>query len=157
MEAIRRVRRSLLAAGFALLLSTPVLATTYVVDANGGPGVDFTDLPAAVAAAQPGDVLRVMPGTYSPFTCAEGITIVGYGGPTVNGTVALSSIPLGPPMVLAGVSATNLVVTACDAPVIVQDVGTVDEISIETSFDVRLLRVNAHAGISPGQACVEIE
>ena len=41
---------------------------TWLIDDDGGPGVAFTDLPAAVAAASDGDVLLVRPGTYSGFT-----------------------------------------------------------------------------------------
>src|SRR5262245_57101965 len=103
-----RSLRGLFATICAVLIASRALATTYVVDVHGGPGVDFTDLPAAVAAAQPGDVLRVMPGSYSPFTSAEGITILGYGGPTVNGELAVALLPPGPPFVLAGVSPTSL-------------------------------------------------
>jgi len=36
----------------------------YVVDQTGGIGTDFTELPAAVNAAQDGDVLRVRRGAY---------------------------------------------------------------------------------------------
>ena len=41
---------------------------TWLVDDDGGPGVAFTDLPAAVAAASDGDILLVRPGNYSGFT-----------------------------------------------------------------------------------------
>ena len=63
---------------------------TWVVDAQGGPGVHFTDLPAAVAAANRGDVVIVR--AYAPTThvyqgasISAGITVVGQatapGGP----------------------------------------------------------------------------
>jgi hypothetical protein len=142
MVSLRVVRPALIATGFAVLLGSRALATTYVVDAAGGPGADFTDLPPAVAAAQPGDVLLVLPGSYSAFTCSEGITIVGYGGPTVTGSVAVTSLPLGRPFVLAGVSPTSLLVTFCDGPVIAQQIATTDEIRVEGSADVRLLDVH---------------
>lgn len=55
-----------------LLASLAVLAPlaaalpneVHVVQASGGPGVDFTTLQAAVAAAQPGDILLLRNGTY---------------------------------------------------------------------------------------------
>ncbi|MCI0586734.1 MAG: hypothetical protein L0323_07840 [Planctomycetes bacterium] len=61
---------------FACLL----LQTTWVVDDDGGPGVNFTDLPPAIAAAADGDVLLVQPGTYSHFTLSgKGLRILGSG------------------------------------------------------------------------------
>jgi hypothetical protein len=136
-------------AGAALLLSAPAFASTYVVDASGGPGADFLDIPAAVAFAQPGDVLRVLPGTYSAFTCDKGIAILGYGGPTVNGAVVLSSLPSGPPLVLAGLAPRTLSISSCDGTVIVQQVATVDTISVDFSLDVRLLDVHC-TGVGQG-------
>ncbi|MCI0586735.1 MAG: hypothetical protein L0323_07845 [Planctomycetes bacterium] len=66
---------------FACLL----LQTTWVVDDNGGPGVDFTDLPPAIAAAADGDVLLVQPGTYSHFTLTgKGLRILGSGASGPN-------------------------------------------------------------------------
>ena len=164
MVSLRDVRPALIATGFAVLLGSRALATTYVVDSSGGPGADFTDLPAAVAAAQPGDVLRVLPGSYSAFTCSEGITILGYGGPTVSGEVVVTSLPLGPPFVLVGISPMTLVVTFCDGPVIVQQIATVDEIRVEGSADVRLLDVHepgtgpipSRAGLRVSAARVEV-
>ena len=63
----------------------PVLAqTTWVVNASGGPGVHFTTLAAAVAAATDGDTIRVQhPSMGQPvtgFTTNKGLTIVGESG-----------------------------------------------------------------------------
>lgn len=164
MQSVRIANRVLFPAMSALLLGAQALATTYVVDDDGGPGVDFTDLPPAVAAAQPGDVVRVMPGSYSAFSCSKGITILGYGGPTVSGAVVLASIPLGRPFVLAGIAPTSLIVTACAGPVIVQEVASVDTVFVEMSEDVRLLELTSsgfgpafdRAGISVVASRVEI-
>ena len=52
------------------------------VVADDGTG-DFLDLPRAVAAASPGDVIRVLPGDYSSFTTGKSLTIVGETAPTV--------------------------------------------------------------------------
>jgi len=142
---------------FALLLGAQAFATTYVVDDDGGPGVDFTDLPAAVAAAQPGDVLRVMPGSYSAFTCTKAITILGYGGPTVNGQVVLGGILPGRPLVLAGLAPTRLLVTGSEGAVIAQQVAAVDTIRVELCQDVRLLGVNSSGvGSVPGSPGIQI-
>ncbi len=57
-------RRSILLACHALLAISPAMAraSTIVVDPSGGG--DFADIPAALQAAQPGDVVEVRPGTY---------------------------------------------------------------------------------------------
>lgn len=54
--------------------------TTWIVDDSGGPGVHFTSLPAAVAAAASGDTLLVAPGHYAPFhVTGKALTILGDG------------------------------------------------------------------------------
>ncbi len=57
---------------------------TWVVDAGGGPGVDFALLPDAVAAASDGDTILVHTGPFdegaNPFSTNKGLTIVGVGG-----------------------------------------------------------------------------
>jgi hypothetical protein len=50
---------------------------TFIVDASGGPGTAFVDLPVAVAAVPDGAVLDVRPGVYTPFAVAnKSLTIV---------------------------------------------------------------------------------
>ncbi|MFY9345688.1 MAG: hypothetical protein WAT39_24565 [Planctomycetota bacterium] len=91
----------------ALLLAALASAQTFVVDAAGGPGSQFTSIAAAVAAVPNGAVLLVLPGTYAPFTIAgKGLTILGQGGVvisgpfyapiaiTVSGTAAMQSVVL---------------------------------------------------------------
>ena len=56
---------------------------TLVVDDDGGPGVDFTDLPAAVAAAIDGDTVVVREGTYDSFIVSgKALLILGDGSGT---------------------------------------------------------------------------
>jgi hypothetical protein len=68
-DSINRVRSGYLVA-FALVLlaaaSAPAFgqAQVWVVDDSGGPGVDFTTIPDAIAAAADGDVLLVREGVY---------------------------------------------------------------------------------------------
>ncbi|MCI0588067.1 MAG: hypothetical protein L0323_14640 [Planctomycetes bacterium] len=78
--------------------------SVWVVDDNGGPGVDFTDIPPAIAAAADGDILLVKAGTYAPFTLSgKGLRILGD-GPQVTkvggnppsppvGTAVISNVP----------------------------------------------------------------
>ena len=63
----------------ALLLAT-LVQTIWIVDAANGPGTNFTDLPAAVAAAISGDTILVRPGTYTHFNVSgKALTIRGAG------------------------------------------------------------------------------
>ncbi|MBL8896553.1 MAG: hypothetical protein JNM84_02945 [Planctomycetes bacterium] len=64
---------------FVLLCNAGANAqSVWVVDAAAGPGAQFQDLPAAVLAAADGDILRVRPGTYSPFQLqGKGLRILG--------------------------------------------------------------------------------
>jgi hypothetical protein len=55
---------------FPVLLTAAAVVggpTIWIVDDDAGPGVDFADLPAAIAAAADGDTLVVFPGAYSGF------------------------------------------------------------------------------------------
>lgn len=76
----------LLAISAILLAGIETLASaeTIVVEDNGGPGVDFTNLPPAIAAAEPGDLLFVRAGVYSSFTVNEGIRILAEPGARVT-------------------------------------------------------------------------
>ncbi|MFK7742842.1 MAG: hypothetical protein AB8H80_21200 [Planctomycetota bacterium] len=65
-----RFRRAIMiatAAMASLALAHHTPAQTFVVDAAGGPGVQFVDMPAAVAAAPDGATLRVRAGFYHAF------------------------------------------------------------------------------------------
>jgi hypothetical protein len=65
-----------------------LLQAVWVVDDGGGPGVNFTDIQPAIAAAADGDVVLVREGTYSPFTLSgKGLRILGEG----PGTTVVSS------------------------------------------------------------------
>jgi len=61
------------------ILALPLLQGTHIVDANGGPGSNFTDLPPAVAAAANGDTILVRAGTYSGFTTSKVLRVFGAG------------------------------------------------------------------------------
>src|SRR5262249_13509994 len=67
----------------ALLSTSLAVAQTFVVDASNGPGTNFTDVAAAVAAVPDGATLLVRPGSYASFTLnGKGLTILG--GPGVQ-------------------------------------------------------------------------
>ena len=96
----------------ALALVTPLVAqSTWTVNAGGGPGVDFTDLPTAVAAASSGDTILVQTGPFgegaTPFSTSKGLTIVGVGGlvpisSTATARYEITDLPLGETFCMVG-------------------------------------------------------
>lgn len=64
-------------------LTALCVSTIWIVDAAGGPGSQFTDIPAAIGAAQSGDTILVRNGSYSAFVLAgKALTIRGAGSAT---------------------------------------------------------------------------
>ncbi|MCU0866811.1 MAG: hypothetical protein MUC36_23750, partial [Planctomycetes bacterium] len=60
-----------------LLTASAAAQASFVVDANGGPGSQFTDIQAAVLAVPSGSVLVVRAGSYSPVLInGKGLTIL---------------------------------------------------------------------------------
>ncbi|MCB9892331.1 MAG: hypothetical protein H6833_11825 [Planctomycetes bacterium] len=72
---LRSIRLLVVAVALPLLDAS---AQVFVVDAAGGPGSHFTDLPTAVVTVPSGSILKVRAGTYAPFQIAnKGLVIVG--------------------------------------------------------------------------------
>ncbi len=94
----------------SLLLALPLAAqNTWIVNPGGGPGVHFTDLPSAVAAAAHGDTIRVQWGPFlqgvTGFTTDKGLTIVGEGMvalATATTPVTVANLPAGRTFRLVG-------------------------------------------------------
>ena len=89
--------------------------STWIVDDTPGPGVHFTSLPAAVAAAAIGDTLLVGPGSYRPFQVSgKALSIRGAGNAVTkidqpslvlsSDYVAINAVPVGRVFRLSGVS-----------------------------------------------------
>jgi len=115
----------------ALLLGSPAAAQKiWTVDTTGAG--DFLDTPAAVAAAMPGDVLLVKPGSYSGFyALGKGLTVLGEGRPEL-GPVRIEALPGDRDFVLSDLrivgdkadplgQGVGLTATACDGVIWVQD------------------------------------
>lgn len=129
-------------------------STTYVVDDNGGPGVNFTDLPPAIAAASDGDVLIVRAGNYSAFQLTKGLTILGESDARVRPGVVVLGLQTGLHAVFSHLSLTDLVLQDCVGAVIV-DNSTIDEthfigpalsqVDINNCDDVRFHRTTVAA------------
>jgi hypothetical protein len=128
----------------ALFLSTLASASTYVIDAANGPGTNFTDIPPAIAAAAPGDVLLVLPGTYSSFTLDKSLAILGQSaGVNVSGSATVTAIPAG---TVASIVALNLFgnlqITNCSGTVVGDGLLVTTFTLITGSADVRLRNVS---------------
>jgi len=80
------------------LSATATAQTTWIVNAGGGPGVSFTDLPTAVAAAASGDTIIVQTGPQgqgaTAFSTSKGLTILGEGGEVPISTSAANPISI---------------------------------------------------------------
>lgn len=62
----------------ALALATGARAADLIVEAGGGSGT-FATIQAAINAAQPGDRVLILPGTYPAFSVTKSLTIMGLG------------------------------------------------------------------------------
>ena len=127
-------------APLALLLVTAPLAaqTVWVVDDDGGTGVDFTDLQPAVDAAAPGDVVLVRAGSYLPFQVdGKPLAIVGdqdaqvvIAGPPEDATSRVRNLAAGDVFVLrnltitppSGMADDHLTIEDCEGVVWLEDV-----------------------------------
>lgn len=92
---------------------------TWVVDDSGGPGVDFTDLPPAIAAAASGDRVIVHAGAYQAVTLTRAIQLAGQPGAVVNHGFAIRGIGSGQTCSVSGLefrglsSAASVSVQSC--------------------------------------------
>ena len=67
-----------------LLAAAAPAQTTWIVDANQGPGTDFTDIQPAVDAAAAGDIISIRAGSYSEFSVSKALVIQGVAGVVVD-------------------------------------------------------------------------
>ncbi len=66
---------------------------TWIVDEQGGPGVSFTEIAPAVAAASNGDTILIRAGTYGSFTTGKALTMLGEGDVRVQVTSFVFPLP----------------------------------------------------------------
>lgn len=97
-----------------LALVSSLSAQTFVVDAAGGPGANFTSIAAAVAAVPDGAVLVVRPGDYGSFAItAKSLTILGepdarlVGSSVVGASVSISGLAAGQRVVVRGLDSVS--------------------------------------------------
>ena len=133
----------------ALLLLAPALpASTYVVDDDGGPGVDFTDIAPALPSLVPGDVLVVRAGSYGGFTLNVPASILGDPGASVVAGIVVRGTPAGTRTALAGLETRWIRVEQCLGAVLLEEltvkplypepIQVLAQITVDASSDVRL-------------------
>ncbi|MBK9386106.1 MAG: hypothetical protein IPN34_14940 [Planctomycetes bacterium] len=103
----------------------------WVVATQPGPGVDFTDIQAAVTAAADGDVVLVRAGTYSAFAIRQKSLVVEGDGPGAvslgfTANLAISDIDVSRSVVVRHIDVISssfapLLVTNCAGTVSVED------------------------------------
>src|SRR5262245_42557886 len=147
--SLRAFSRVLTAVLSIALLSSSAMASIWIVDANNGPGTNFTTIQAAVNAAQPGDKIIIRPALYSEtVTVNKGLTIVGFNATTypitfpppnawgnaIWGGVLIQNIPAGQNCVVSGLvvvrptdaGGVSVALVNNQAPVVVDRVATLN-------------------------------
>lgn len=141
------VFRSFLRLSVLALSSATALAGVITVDDSGG--ADFTDLPAAVAAAA--DTLLVHPGTYMSFTLdGKPLTMLGLasGQVVVLGSTRVRDLAAGSPAVLCQLDCERLALSNNTAAVVLDDVRVFGEgsaiLRVAACADVRAMASQVH-------------
>lgn len=86
---------------------SPLAASTLTVGPPGS-GAGFSDIQPAIDAAQPGDTILVLPGSYTSFKLTKPLDLLGAGsgvvqvGSPVQAPIMVSGIPAGSEAVLSG-------------------------------------------------------
>lgn len=103
-----------------LLIGVPATGTTWIVDDDGGPGVDFTDIPPAIVAASDYDLILVRDGTYQGFTLKKGLTIAADTGcePVLSDNMTVSFIQPGLTAVVSGFSTCRVRLRSSEGKII---------------------------------------
>lgn len=143
--------------GLMLALATSTArASTWIVDAAGGPGANFTDLPPAIAAAAPADVLIVRAGSYSSFVLDKGLALVADPGANVLGGITVQNVTTFRAL-LVNLACDALVIADCPRVVIAQGLTVrgsaaallAQAVDVVNSTDVRFQGLNV-PGNAPG-------
>jgi len=127
-----------------LLFASPAFATDWIVDDDGGSGVDFTDLPAALTAASHADVIHVRPGIYTGFSTSKGVRIIAEPGAAVNlSFIRVENLPASRTFAVSGLAMGTLQLLRCAGEVIVTEMVAPDHLArifVEDCADVRIAR-----------------
>ena len=147
--SIAQLRSGFLSLSLVAVISGVARANSWIV--GPGPGADFPDIPSGIAGSQAGDVLLVRSAAYSGgFTLQKGLTIIGYGNPSVSGSIAVSGVPAGERAVIVNVDPSGgFAVSGCQGTVILQEMIALAASSVDGCTDVRLRQVSIGAALLP--------
>ncbi|MEL6431121.1 MAG: hypothetical protein AAFU73_20775 [Planctomycetota bacterium] len=149
--------RTLLAPVLASLVATTAAAQSiFVVDADGGPGVDFTALQPALDASSPGDRIEVFAGTYGPATLGRGVTVMGAEAGVVFQSVTIEDLPPAEIVVLADVGHEQARIERCMGTVVLDRVALDGFLDVTACADVRMSEASGLARISVVESFVQI-
>lgn len=137
-----------------VLTSGGLRAEDFLVDDDGGPGVDFTDLPAAIDVAADGDVIQVREGTYTAFTSEKGVSVIGLADDVVvEGEIRIRRIESDQWFGMRRLVFDGVRVTDCLGEVFIEgdpDVFMTGWIKVVASADVRIRNVHLWPGYGYG-------
>ncbi|MBK8978819.1 MAG: hypothetical protein IPM29_23205 [Planctomycetes bacterium] len=124
---------------FAVLLAATATGQPTLVVDRAGTG-HFTDIPAAIAAAAPGDRVLVLGGRYSSFTVDKPIVVTTNAAAEVS-QITVRGVPAGSTCVVAGFVALGLpsavYVLDCPGRVHLQSLGVVTWFGVVATLEVR--------------------
>ncbi len=127
---------------------------TWVVDDDGGPGVDFTDIQMAVDAASSGDLIDVRDGDYGGFVVDTPLRIMGSGSgfnrTEISGVVRFESLPANTWSALTDMRMDRMHVDECAGTVLLDDLATrqpSNGLLVTDSADVRARGLSIRSGL----------
>lgn len=126
---------------------------TWIVDASGGQGTDFRDLPAAFARISAGDTLLIRKGNYSGFQTSKPARMLGGPQVQVSGTVMISNVPAKTAFVIKSVAFRGsglllngaVTIDTCAGRVVLDDVDVKDPSTFSPRIALAMHRSNAVA------------
>lgn len=151
-----------LGTGALALLTTTASAGTWIVDDDGGPGVDFTDIAPAVAAAAPGDTLLILGGIYSTFELDKPLALVAQPGAKVQGgpSCRVRDLAAGSVVSISGLAFGGLnwpVVEDCAGTVVLDGLELLSSgMHVDASTDVRIRDCTIGRGLEVESGRVEV-
>jgi hypothetical protein len=144
------------------LTCLPAAAGTWIVDDNGGPGVDFTNIAPAIAAAAPGDTLWILAGTYTGFNLDKPLVLVAEPGAKVQGGAGcrVNDLPAGAVVSLSGLAFSSQIwpiVENCAGTVVLDGLELLSSgVLVRASTDVRMRDCTMGRGLTVESGRAEV-
>ncbi|MFT7669112.1 MAG: hypothetical protein ACI8X5_001812 [Planctomycetota bacterium] len=144
---MKALLNSLTLLSFTALFTGVTYADTIIVDDDGGSGVDFTNVQAAIDSASHDDVIIIRQGSYSGFVLDLGLTLLGSEADhssVITGDVLITGIPNPKKAVLTGLRMQRVALNLNNGHVILDSLiiepqfTTTAALSVNDSVDVRM-------------------